>query len=100
MDTQRNRLTLDLDPAFQRRVVAMAALKGISVRQYCQNAIDQELSRDEANGEHGRKFDLEAFERAAASRKELFGGKPLAGDSSDFIREAREIRESESNQWR
>ena len=91
--------TLDLDPAFQRRVMAMAALKGVSVRQYCQNAIDQELSKDEANGGHGRKFDREAFERAAVSRKELFGGKPLAGDSSDFIREARKIRDIETREW-
>ena len=49
MEAKKKRLTLDLDPALQRRLKAVAALKGISMRQYCQTAIDKELVRDEAS---------------------------------------------------
>ena len=45
METKKKRLTLDLDPAFQRRLKAIAALKGVSMRGYCQAAIDRELHR-------------------------------------------------------
>ena len=50
METKKKRLTLDLDPTFQRRLKAIAALKGVSMRGYCQAAIGRELTRDEANG--------------------------------------------------
>ena len=50
MQTKKKRLTLDLDPPVQQRLKAVAALKGISMRRYCQAAIDKELARDEANG--------------------------------------------------
>ena len=50
METKKKRLTLDLDPAFQRRLKAIAALKGVSMRGYCQAAIDRELTQDEAHG--------------------------------------------------
>ena len=53
METKRKRLTLDLDPTFQRRLKAIAALKGVSMRGYCQTAIDRELTMDEANGMAG-----------------------------------------------
>ena len=50
MEIKRKRLTLDLDPTFQRRLKATAALKGVSMRRYCQDAIARELAKDEANG--------------------------------------------------
>ena len=50
MTTKKERLTLDLDPAFQRRLKAISALKRVSMRRYCEAAIDRELSWDEANG--------------------------------------------------
>ena len=53
MEAKKKRLTLDLDPTFQRRLKAIAALKGVSMRGYCQAAIDRELTRDEANGMAG-----------------------------------------------
>ena len=53
MEAKKNRLTLDVDPTFQRRLKAVAALKGVSMRGYCQAAIDRELTRDEAS-RHGR----------------------------------------------
>lgn len=99
METKKKRLTLDLDPAFQRRLKVIAALKGVSMRRYCQTAIDRELTRDEANDGSERNFDRQSFEKVVAQRGELFGGRVLPGDSADLIREAREIRDVETVNW-
>ena len=40
MKAKKKRLTLDLDPAFQRRLKVMAAIKGVSMGGYCQTAIE------------------------------------------------------------
>ena len=90
---------MDLDPAFQRRLKVIAALKGVSMRRYCQTAIDQELTKDEADGMSGQRFDRQSFERVVARREELFGGQPLPGDSVDLIRGGREIRDAEVEKW-
>ena len=50
MEAKKKRLTLDLDPMVQRRLKAVAAMKGISMRQYCLTAIGRELSKDEVQG--------------------------------------------------
>ena len=99
MEVKKKRLTLDLDPPFQRRLKAIAALKGVSMRKYCESAIGRELTRDETKGLVGllpRKPDHELL---AELRWEIFGGKPLPGDSADLIREAREIRDAETEGW-
>ena len=44
MEAKKKRLTLDLDPIFQRRLKAIDALKGVSMRGYCQAAINRELT--------------------------------------------------------
>lgn len=92
MDTKKKRLTLDLDPPLQRRLKAIAALKGISMRQYCQTAIDKELISDEAQGLTAMPFGHEALDRLAALQGEVFQGGTLTGDSTELIREAREQR--------
>ena len=98
MEVKKKRLTLDLAPAFQRRLKATAALKGVSMRGYCLDTISRELAQDEANGVSSRPAFFRA-ERLALCRKEIFGGKPLSGDSADLIREAREIRDAETKEW-
>ena len=99
MDAKKKRLTLDLDPVFQRRLKAIAALKGVTMRRYCQDAIGRELTRDEANGMGGLLSDKPDHERFAELRQEIFGGKRLPGSSADLIREAREIRDAEIERW-
>ena len=99
MVVKKKRLTLDLDPTFQRRLKSIAALKGISMRGYCQAAIDREMTKDEAESKAGQGFDRQSFERLVARREKLFGGVPLTGDSVDLIREAREIRDAEVEAW-
>ena len=92
MNAKKKRLTLDLDPPMQRRLKSVAALKGISMRQYCQTAIDKELARDEAQGVEILPFGREAIDRFAALQREIFGEETLPGDSADLIREARASR--------
>lgn len=99
MGAKQKRLTLDLDPAFQRRLKAISALRGMSMRGYCLDAIDRELTKDESLISLGDGFDRKAFERVVAKRRELFGGRPLPGDSAELIREAREIRYAETEEW-
>ena len=95
MEAKRKRLTLDLEPAFHRRLKAVSALKGVSMRGYCQTAIDRELTRDEANGLGGLLSDKPDHELFAELQNEIFGDKTLPGNSADLIREAREIRDAE-----
>ena len=92
METKKKRLTLDMDPPVQRRLKVIAALKGISMRQYCLTAIDKELAQDEAAGVPNLPFGNEALDRLDALREEILGDKVLPGDSAEFIREAREYR--------
>ena len=99
METKKKRLTLDIDPAFQRRLKVIAALKGVSMRGYCQAAIDRELTKDEANGAGELLADKPDHVRFAELRQEIFGGKPLPGNSADLLREAREIRDAQMDNW-
>ena len=62
---QKKRLTLDLDSPLQRRLKAVIALKGSSMRQYCQAAIEKALTKDEAQGLTALPFGQEALDRLA-----------------------------------
>ncbi len=95
MAVEKNRLTLDLDPRLEHRLKTTAALRGVSMVQYCQSAIDKELARDEARGVVPLPFGHEAIDRLVALRKATFGGEPLSGDSAEFIREDREARSNQ-----
>lgn len=86
---KRKRLTNDLDPPVQRRLVVIAALKGISMRLYCLTAIEEELAQDEAKEAKALPFGEEALNRLASLQAEIFGGRQVPGDSAELIREAR-----------
>lgn len=92
METKRKRFTLDLEIPLQRRLKVIAALKGVSMRKYCLVAVEKELARDEATRVKSLPFGEEALARLASLRAEIFGGRKVAGDSTDLIREARESR--------
>ena len=95
IEPKKKRLTPDLDPPVQRRLKAVAALKGISMRRYCQTAIDKELAKDEANGVLGQPsgpFDTKGL---IALRKEIFGNKVLPGSSVDLIKEVRGLKDAQ-----
>ncbi len=92
MEIRKKRLTLDLDPMTQRRLKAVAAMKGISMRQYCLTAINRELAKDDGATVTRLPFGHESLDRLDALRNEIFGEKILPGDSVEFIRQARESR--------
>ncbi len=89
MTVEKKRLTLDLDAPIQRRLKAVAALKGVSMRLYCQTAIERELAKDEADGLLSGRF---SFAKLEASRDEILGDRVFQGDSVEFIRQSRESR--------
>ena len=95
MATEKKRLTLDLDAPLQRRLKAVAALRGVSMRQLCQRAIEKELDEDEAGGDRGKPTRLSDSESFAQIRKEIFGDRVLPGNSVDDIREMREERDAQ-----
>ena len=78
MTVEKKRLTLDLDAPIQRRLKAVAALKGVSMRLYCQTAIERELAKDEADGLLSGRF---SFAKLEASRDEILGDRVFQGDS-------------------
>ena len=91
----KKRLTLDLDAPLQRRLKAVAALKGVSMRQYCQSAIEKQLAQEEPNSAPKSRSRDEVFENLIAFRKRVFGDRVLPGNSVDIIREEREKRDEE-----
>ena len=95
MVANKKRFTLDLDPDFQKRLKVAAALKGISMRQYCLAAIEAELGQEQDINLAGHTLSEEGLNRIAALRNEIFGGVPLLEDSADLIREERELRSIE-----
>lgn len=48
---RKKRLTLDLEMGFQRRLKSRAALKGLTMREYCLSAIEKQLEEDEVEQE-------------------------------------------------
>ena len=89
MTVEKKRLTLDLDAPIQRRLKAVAALKGVSMRLYCQTAIERELAKDEGDGLLSGRF---SFAKLEASRDEILVDRVFQGDSVEIIRQARESR--------
>ena len=92
MATARKRLTLDIDEGLQRRLKAAAALKGISMREYCENALQSSLKPEPIDAEADRRRRLEDLEEMFARVDKIFEGRVLPGNSVDIIREARELR--------
>ena len=95
MVENKKRLTLDLEAPLQRRLKAVAALKGVSMRQYCQSAIEKQLAQEEPNSVPNSRSRDEVFENLIAFRKKIFGDRIFPGNSVDIIREEREKRDEE-----
>ena len=95
MVENKKRLTLDLEAPLQRRLKAVAALKGVSMRQYCQSAIEKQLAQEESNSVPNSRSRDEVFENLIAFRKKIFGDRIFPGNSVDIIREEREKRDEE-----
>ena len=95
MPEKKKRFTLDLDPEMQMRLKIASALRSISMRRYCLDAIEKELAKEDIAVSEPTSFNLEAFDRLGALRGEIFQGREIQTDSVELIREAREIRTKE-----
>lgn len=79
----------------QVRLKVAAALKGISMRQYCVAAIEAKLAHGHGTISQRPGLTEEGLHRLTALRDEIFDGKMLSGDSTDIIREEMELRTKE-----
>ena len=94
-DRENEKITVSVDASTRDRLKAAAALDGVSVDEYCQYAIDRQLSEDDGGlrtKRKGKRLTGEDLEKFYARRKERLGGKKFAGNSADVIREMREER--------
>ncbi len=89
MPTPKKRFTLDLEPAMQIKLKVAAAIRGVSMRQFCLEAIESQLILEEGNGE-ANGLTKHSLLRMTKLRDEIFGGVSLEGDSTDLIRDSRE----------
>ena len=92
MKAMKTRFTLDMDPLFQRRLKVMATLKGMTMRQYCLVAIEEDLAKDEAQGAWAIPFGESAVNRLRLLQEEVFAGRKMSGESAELIRQARKTR--------
>ena len=94
-DHESDKIAVSVDAATRDRLKAVAELEGVSVDEYCQYAIDRQLSEDDGGlrtKRKGKGLTVEDLEKFYARRKERLGGKKFAGNSADVIREMREER--------
>ena len=94
-DHENEKITLSVDAATSARLKAAAAHDGVSVGEYCEYAIDRQLSEDDGGlrtKRKGRRLTAEDLDRFHARRKEILGGKKFPGNSADEIRKMREER--------
>ncbi len=94
-----SRRTLNLDPQLLRRLELAASRKGMSVERYCIRAFDHELARNEGKQSTESSESRLTAQELIARRKEAFGDRIFPGDSADLIREAREIRNAQMDEW-
>ena len=99
MDEHKERLTLGVDAETKRRVKAAAAAKGVSVSVYCRAAIDRELAEDEGEADAKRWPADSAVAMFEATRRKHRSAKPTTKTAVDYIREGREIRDRQMDEW-
>ncbi len=95
MEVKKKRLTLDLEPTFQRRLKVIAAIKGVTMRRYCYTAIDTKLTRDEAQSIVRPVSNWSDAQRFEELQRKYFGDKVLPGNGAEFIRESRDARDAQ-----
>ena len=90
MRETRKRFTMDLEVSFQRRLKVIAALKGVTMREYCLGAVERQLEVDESTDVPALPFGKEALDRLESLRADVSGDVVLPDDSADFLRQTRE----------
>ena len=96
--TDETALTLRVDPDLNARLRRAAFRRGLAVESYCQQAIESVLVRDEEQTGDASERSLSVTDLIRL-RKEQFGDRVFPGDSADLIREARQIRDAQMDDW-
>ena len=99
MEEHKERLTLGVDAETKRRLKAAASAKGVSVSVYCRAAIDKELAQDEERAEAKRLPADAAVKMFEEIRQRHGTAKPTKMTAVDYIREGREIRDRQMDEW-
>jgi hypothetical protein len=83
------------DSGIRRRIKTVAAQKDLSVSEYCLQAIEGQLAKEQQPPEEaGMRTLKKAVEKARKFHTKHFGKKVFSISSADLIREAREERSS------
>ena len=83
------------DPGIRRQIKTVAAQKDLSVSEYCLQAIEGELAKEQQSPvEAGTRTLQKAVEKARKFHRKHFGKSLFSINSADLIREAREERSS------
>ncbi len=94
----RRPVTINLDAELHRSLCEAAESEGMDVPSYCRSVIERDLSTaTEARVSGGKPFDIDGL---LAFRDELLGDRVFPGNSVDLIREAREERTKQLDEWR
>ena len=99
MEEHKERLTLGVDAETKRRLKAAASKKGVTVSGYCRAAIDKELALEEGEAGAGQRPPGSAAARFEATRRKYGSAKPTTKTAVDYIREGREIRDRQMDEW-
>ena len=94
MVAEKKRITLEVDAGLQERLKAAAAGRGVSVQEYCETALEKELSVGaDAPGivRQGWPLTPEAARRLQDLHLETFRDR-MPNDSVSLIKEGREVR--------
>lgn len=97
--TDESALSLSLDVQVRSRLYAAAARKGVRVDRYCLEAIESELAKDELQQQVSPPERRLSITELIALQREEFGDRTFSQDSVELIREAREIRAAQMEDW-
>jgi hypothetical protein len=83
------------DPGIRRQIKTVAAQKDLSVSEYCLQAIEGQLAKEQQPPEEvGMRTLKRAVEKARKFHTKRFGKRVFSVNSADLIKEAREERSS------
>ena len=91
-------LNIRIDKRLKQRLVEEAARQGFEIDVFCQQAIQQALEDDESEVT-AQESNLQLFERLLLERDEQFGNRRFSKTGVDLIREARELRSKQMDDW-
>ena len=89
MSEEQKSIKIALDEETELRLKTAATSRGVTVEQYCSEAIFKELNSEALN----RKFSAKGM---IAAGEVIFRGRLSVTDSAELIREAREERHPDS----